>query len=30
MRDYLQKEHMDKKKKPIDLSEWEDYSDPVS
>ncbi|KAJ9101474.1 hypothetical protein QFC19_005125 [Naganishia cerealis] len=28
MREYLQKEHMDKKKKPIDLSEWEDYSDP--
>ncbi|KAJ9103290.1 hypothetical protein QFC21_002713 [Naganishia friedmannii] len=29
MRDYLQKEHMDKKKKPIDLSDWEDYSDPT-
>lgn len=30
MREYLQKEHMDKKKKPIDLSDWEDYWDPVS
>lgn len=30
MREYLQKEHMDKKKKPIDLSDWEDYYDPVS
>ena len=29
MREYLQKEHMDKKKKPIDLSDWEDYWDPV-
>lgn len=30
MREYIQKEHMDKKKKPIDLSDWEDYYDPVS
>lgn len=30
MREYLQKEHMDKKKTPIDLSDWEDYWDPVS
>lgn len=30
LREYLQKEHMDKKKKPIDLSDWEDYYDPVS
>ena len=30
LRDYLQKEHQDKKKKPLDLSDWVDYEHPVS
>ena len=28
LREYVEAEHMDKKKKPIDLSEWADYSNP--
>ena len=29
LREYLEAEHLDKKKTPIDLSEWEDYQHEV-